>query len=265
MNTLTRRFITLLALGLLSRAAIAQSNNPWAGPYVGVNLGAAHSSTCVTTSLQGPTIDSEHLTGFTNRYCPSGDFVGGIQVGENFQIKRFVWGIGADLDVWSDKNVAGTWKYTGSLAPPGEYNFSGKLNPSDFAIIGPRIGYAGDLMLPYLRAGAIVTTGTHSSTLVFTPTAATKPTASFSAGENFASTGWVAGGGTEIGLNGAWSISVEYLHVNLGKGSRSTGICNGTPADCAAFVGTTLDSTHSGFSANMFRVGINYWFRYWQP
>jgi len=262
MAALTRRFI-VLGLGLISRAVFAQSDYPWAGPYAGVNAGAAHSSSCVTTSLHGATAESDNLAGFANRYCPDGDFVGGVQVGENFQIKRFIWGVGADLDFWSAKNVQESWKYLGAAAPPGEYRFSGKLNPSDFALIGARIGYAGDLLLPYLRVGALVTTGSHDGTLVYTPTGATKPTASFSAGENFASTGWAAGGGTEIGLNGAWSITAEYLHVNLGGGSRSSAVCGGSTAACAAFAGTSLDSTHNSFSANMFRVGINYWFRYW--
>jgi opacity protein-like surface antigen len=260
-----RRSIIVLALGLLSRAALAQSDSPWAGPYIGANAGAAHGSTCLTASLQGAALDSSNLTSFTHRYCPSDAFIGGVQAGENFQIKRFVWGIGADLDFWSTQDVEGSWKYTGASAPPGTYRFSGKLSPGGFAIIAPRIGYAGDLFLPYLRAGAVIATGTHDSTLIYTPSGTAKPTASFNAGPSFATTGWAAGAGTEIGLNGAWSITAEYLRVSLGKASRSSAICNGSAADCTAFAGTSLDSTHSGFGANTFRVGFNYWFRYWEP
>jgi hypothetical protein len=56
--------------------------------------------------------------------------------------------------------------------------------------------------------------------------------------------------------------------VNLGSRSNSTAGCSSipsAPATCAGFSGTTLDSNHSGFSANMFRIGINYWFSYWGP
>jgi len=60
--------------------------------------------------------------------------------------------------------------------------FPGKLSPKDFAIVGPRIGYAGDLWLPYLRVGAIITTGSHNSTLSYTPAGATKSTRLVSAG-----------------------------------------------------------------------------------
>jgi outer membrane immunogenic protein len=257
--------VLVCALGLVSHPSLAQSDHPWAGPYIGLNAGAAHSSTCVTSSLQGVSVIAASDAGFGNRYCPSGDFVGGLQIGENFQIDRFVWGIGADLDYWSAKNVEQTSKYAGSAAPAGAYSFSGKLNPGDFFFVGPRVGYAGDLFLPYLRVGGVVTSGSHSGSLSYASTVAAKPSASFSTGENFSSTGWGAGGGVEIGLNGAWSVTLDYLHINLGQSSRSSAVCDGSPADCSVFAGTSLDSTHGAFSANVFRIGINYWFRYWEP
>ena len=190
-----------------------------------------------------------------------------MQFGENFQTKRLVWGVGADLDAWSAKGDNLTLKYAGGVSPPppGTYAFSGKLSPSDFAIVGSRIGYAGDLWLPYLRVGAIITNGSNNSTVRYTPAGATKPTASFSGAKTLKAPVGPPGGGTEIGLNGAWSITAEYLHVNLGKGSNSTTACSGSASACAAFSGISLDSTHNGFTANLFRVGINYWFSYWEP
>ena len=135
--------------------------------------------------------------------------MGGVQIGENFQIKRLVWGIGADLDIWNANDDNESSKVTGAMLPAGTYAFSGKLSPSNFIVIGPRIGYAGDLWLPYLRVGAIITTGSRDGTVNYTPTGGVKPTASFSGGEKFTTIGGVAGGGTEIGLNGAWSITAE--------------------------------------------------------
>jgi opacity protein-like surface antigen len=253
----------MLALASMAGVASAQSDHPWDGVYAGVNAGGARNNTCTNSTLNGATINSASAATFSN--CPSGGLVGGVQIGDNFQTKRLVWGIGADIDIWSAKDHNQSLKYTGELPPPGTYAFSGRLSPNDFAIIGPRIGYAGDLWLPYLRVGALITTGSHNSTLNYTPQGATKPAASFSGGKNFASTGWVAGGGTEIGLNGAWSITVEYLHTNLGKGSNSTTTCSGSASACGAFSGISLDSSHNAFTANIFRIGINYWFGYWEP
>ena len=150
-----------------------------------------------------------------------------MQIAENFQSKRLVLGIGADLDFWSAKTLNQSLKNAGAVPPAGTYDFSRKQNPNGFAVIGPRIGYAGDTWMPYVKAGTILAIGSHNSTLFYAPTAATRPTASFSAGKDFAATGWVAGGGFEVGLNGAWSITAEYLHANLGKGSNSSTICSG--------------------------------------
>ena len=263
--TTSSELAALLVLVSIAGVASAQSDKPWDGFYAGVNAGGARNSACTSSTLNGATINSASVATLSSRYCPSGGIVGGVQIGENFQTKRLVWGVGADLDAWSAKDNNPSLKYAGASPPPGTYAFSGKLSPNAFAIIGSRIGYAGDLWLPYLRVGAIVTTGSHNSTLSYTPAGATKPTASFSGGQNFKTTGWAAGGGTEIGLNGAWSITAEFLHVNLGKGSNSTTTCSGSASACAAFSGISLDSMHNRFTANVFRVGINYWFGYWEP
>jgi outer membrane immunogenic protein len=251
-------FASLLVAGVAS----AQSDTPWNGPYLGVNAGSGRSDTCARSTLNAVTLDSAGQT-FTR--CPSGGLIGGAELGENFQTKRLVWGVAADVDAWSTKDSNPSLKYAGGVLPPGTYVYSGKLTPNDFIILGSRIGYAGDLWLPYLRVGALIAAGSRDSTLSYTPLGSTKPTASFSGGRDISSTGWVAGGGAEVGLNGAWSITAEFLHVSLGKGASSMSTCNGPAAACEGFSGTTLDSAHGDFTANIFRVGINYWFRYWEP
>lgn len=87
-------------------------------------------------------------------------------------------------------------------------------------------------------------------------------TAAFSAGKNFTSTGWAAGGGAEFVLSGPWSVRAEYLHATLGKSSNSTTNCAGSSTACAEFSGISLDSTHNNFTADIFRIGFNYWFAY---
>jgi outer membrane immunogenic protein len=264
MTTLMRRLAALLALALVAGAASAQSDNPWDGVHAGLNVGEARSSACTSGTLNGAMIDPAVAAEFYNRSCSdSGTFVGGAQIGDNFQYKRLVVGIGADLDTWSARKQGRTFGYTGAVPPPGTYVYSGKLNPGGFAAIGPRIGYATLQWLSYLKVGGVVTEGSRNSTLSYTPTGAKVPSASFNGGKSFSATGWAAGGGVEYGLNGPWSIKAEYLHVNLGKGSDSTAVCSGSAAACAPFSGISLDSMHSSSSANMFRIGINYWFRYW--
>jgi opacity protein-like surface antigen len=264
MTTLTHRLVFLVGLPFIAGGAWARTDIPWDGFYFGANVGDASSSTCNSGVLKGAVIDPAVASAFNFGNCSkSGALVGGVQIGENFQSKRLVWGIGADLDFWSAKTLNQSLKNADAVPPAGAYDLSSKQSPSGFAVIGPRIGYAGNTWMPYVRAGTILAIGSHSSTLFYTPTAATRPTASFSGGKDFSTTGWVAGGGFELGLNGAWSITAEYLHANLGKGSNSGTICSGTVSACAAFSGISFDNVHAGFSANIFRVGITYWFEYW--
>jgi outer membrane immunogenic protein len=263
MNPISRP-ATFLTLALIAAAASAASDAPWDGFYTGLNVGEARNDACNSGTFTGAATNPAFATAFYNPSCPNnGSLVGGLQVGENFQHKHLVLGLGADIDILSGKNHNVSLTYPGAVPPAGAYNFYGKDSPSRFAVIGPRIGYGSLQFLSYLKAGAVITEGSHNSTLSYTPVGGKIPTALFSGGRTFSSTGWAAGGGFEYGLNGPWSISAEYLHINLGKGSDSTSECSGTTAACAPFAGISFDSVHNSFTANTFRIGINYWFGYW--
>jgi outer membrane immunogenic protein len=251
----------LPALIFMAGAVSAQSSTPlWDGFYLGASVGGENTKACSSSALTGMNIAA--ATSTLTR-CGSGGLVGGLQFGDNFQIKRLVFGIGADVIISEAKSDNSTLQFVGAAPPPGTYSLSGRLSPKDFAIIGGRIGYGGNLVFPYVRAGAVITTGSQSSTLAYVPAGTTTPVASFDGGKNFNSTGWAAGAGAEIGLNGAWSLSAEYLHMSLGNGSNSATTCAGPASACSAFAGVALDTTHGSFTANLFRVGINYWFNYW--
>jgi opacity protein-like surface antigen len=111
--------------------------------------------------------------------------------------------------------------------------------------------------------GGILPLGPRNNDLFYTAPGAAPSTASFGAGKSYSAAGWAAGGGFELGLNGAWSISAEYLHANLGKGSDSAAACQGSASACAAFSGISLESVHGALTTNIFRVGVIYYFDYW--
>jgi len=264
MTMITRRLTILLALASISGVASARPDVPWDGNYLGGNVGSAADSSCNSWALTGAALDAATAAEFSNRVCSTGSsLVGGIQIGENIQHNRLMLGIAADLDFWSSNNVNQSLKSFGATPPAGTYAFSSKRNPSGLAVVGPRIGYAGNIWLPYLKVGGVIAPGARDSTLAYTPPGATQSTASFNGGKSFSTFGWAAGGGFELGLNGPWSITAEYLHVSLGKGSDSTTTCSGTAAACAAFSGISFTNTHEGFSANIIRLGVTYWFGYW--
>jgi outer membrane immunogenic protein len=58
--------------------------------------------------------------------------------------------------------------------------------------------------------------------------------------------GWTLGGGVEAALTGPWTAKLEYLYVDLGKGSCGLAVC-----------GVATDVT---FHTNLVRAGLNYRF-----
>lgn len=253
--------LSIALLAVVSSSAFAEdvtSTNPtpWKGFYAGVNVGGAWNSTCNTWQQNAFIINTGE---FNNRDCPNnGVFVGGVQIGYNFQYDQWVWGFGLDYDYWNAKTRNRSFTYAGAAPPPdGIYNFSGKVSPDGFAILGPRIGYALDNWLPYIRAGGVFTGGSHTSTASFTDASGT---ASFTGGKNFKSSGYGVGAGLDYLVTDHVFFRAEYTHVNLGKGTNTVTACTGTAATCAEFGALSLDNIHNSFTANIVRVGINYKF-----
>jgi outer membrane immunogenic protein len=262
-TTRTTLFVILLAT-TLARIALAAPNEPWDGIYAGLNAGTVNNSSCHGGTLNGALLDPTIATAFEHPPCSGNSaFVGGLQMGDDVQYQHLLIGLGIDLDIASARKSNLSRQTLGAAPPPGTYAFSGRLSPTRFAIIAPRIGYASLQWLAYLKAGALLAGGSHNSALSYMSPGAKIPTASFSGGNNFASTGWAAGAGIEYGFNGPWSITAEYLHASLGKGSDSMATCTGTSTACAAFTGIAFSSVHDNFTANIIRIGVNYWFGYW--
>ncbi len=246
---------------LMSGASVADGSNVWDGVYVGAQLGGAPNSDCSRWMLSGVGMD---ITGqMISQACGSGSFVGGIQVGENFQYKHVFWGLAADINFATGKRITQSWVSNGTSPPAGTYFTSEKLSPDGFLILGPRVGYAGREWAPYLRAGGLVALGGRESSIVYKPSGGTQPTASFNGGKSFDTIGWVTGGGIEWGLYGPWSIGFEYMHAILGKSSSASPGCAGTAATCEGFSGVAFDNLHNAFTFNIFRISVNYYFNYW--
>ena len=168
MTHAARRALLVMLLSLPVHAT-AQSETPWSGASLGVDLGELSSHAC-----------SAWASPLSRQICSTGGhFTGGVQLGENFQFKRVLWGFGLDLDTASSKNPTLSVKAAGDTQPAGIYTFSGRQTPNGFAIAAPRLGYAGDLWQPYLRAGALIASGAGKSSIAFTPAGAKMPNVSF--------------------------------------------------------------------------------------
>ena len=187
-----------LALALVSNAAIAADNLPyatpraggysWQGPYVGANLGYQWSGIGRSPA------------------DPSG-VAGGAQAGYNWQREQFVFGAETDLQPSGANDTFAAWKFS---------------NPW-FGTLRARAGVAMNNILFYGTVG--LSYGTLRMENVVTGVS-----------ESRTGAGWAAGGGLEVGLMGNWTARAEYLYIDLGDRSYSfTGTTHGVQSNILRF------------------------------
>jgi outer membrane immunogenic protein len=189
----------------------------WTGFYVGINGGGAF------TDVRG----NQFIGGGSVFGSPSGGMAGG-QVGYNYQINQFVFGIEGSLD-WADLSKSRTFA-DGS---------SDKLQVDSFGTVLGRVGWAAwDRTLFYVAggyAGADVHAGSFND-------AATGISYGGSSGWQ---SGYAVGGGIEYAVTNNISVKGEYLFSQLeGK----------------TYYGGSPDVVKAGLDINTFKLGANYKF-----
>ena len=89
--------MAVFALGATTASAV---DNVWNGGYGGFNAGQASSHSCTTWAPTGSSAESTTLAGLYQPDCAThGAFVGGGQIGDNYQTDRLAWGVEAAVDV----------------------------------------------------------------------------------------------------------------------------------------------------------------------
>jgi outer membrane immunogenic protein len=165
----------------------------WTGFYVGGHIGGAWSD----ANLSDPTGVNFAPTGATIGDHGSG-FLGGAQVGFNWQTGNWVFGVQGDMS-WTGINA-------GVIDP---FVTTTTLNyKSDWlATVTGRVGYAWNNWLLYGKGGAAWVHNKYS---------ATDPVFAINATGNDTRAGWVAGGGVEYGITPNWTTFIEYDYIGLG-------------------------------------------------
>lgn len=151
----------------------------WSGFYVGGHLGYAFGREDVR----------DVLTGLSSATDPEG-FLGGAQIGFNWQTGAFVFGVEAD---WSWTNADGSTAIPGAILNT-EHNWYGTATA--------RVGYAVDNWLWYVKGGAAWMDADYSIGGV-------------SSGDT--RTGWTVGTGLEWALGPNWSAKLEYNYLDFGS------------------------------------------------
>jgi len=224
----------------------------WTGFYTGGNAGFSWGHFDTTYNPSGPPNgvllgDQASISAAGSRNFNSDSFVGGVQVGFNYQFAtNWVLGIEADFQA---------------------FDFSGSFNREFFTALGNqqfthtavgatwlfttrgRLGYAADRLLIYGTGGLAVAKINFNqvNTLPDYPF-----TDIFSVSDT--KTGWAAGGGVEYAFLNNWSVKVEYLYVDLGTVSGTSSTVALNPAAPGSF------GHNADFRANIVRAGFNYKF-----
>lgn len=206
----------------------------WTGFYVGGNLGAGWN--------HGNISDSAGL--FSWGADNSTTFVGGGQVGANYQINSFVLGIEADFDWFANNNNSSAGvPIAGGLAAGSV--IQGSNNGRWLTTVTGRAGFAADRLLFYVKGGG-AWVGSNNLTLTNLAGAG----GSVSIGNSNTNTGWTAGTGVEWAFANNWTARVEYDYVGLSDKSLTVTLPG---------IGPDTFSTNNR-NVQMVTVGVNYLF-----
>jgi len=190
----------------------------WTGFYLGGHIGGAFGSSSWT----------DPFSGFNDSPSTAG-FIGGGQVGYNYQINSLVIGVEGDF--------SGT-TLSGSTTDPAGFTHSTSTDWT--STVTGKLGFAVDRALFYGKGGVAFADGRDIVTDPFGNTATQGYTTR---------TGWTAGAGLEYAIDRNWSARLEYDY--LGFGSQGF-----------TFVGPVLGPAAASVSSNIQRVllGVNYRF-----
>ena len=214
----------------------------WTGFYIGANIGGAWSNNNWN--------DTFFLTNFNNS-AHNSVFIGGGQIGGNYQIGQFVIGGEWDFDWAANNNGAGVFI-------PGVGNIVVTNNNRWITTVAARFGYAFDQLLFYGKAGG-GWVGNNNLTVTNLTTGVSLTCGTFTNLTNCGNNtgGWLVGAGVEYAFANNWTVKFEYDY--LGLGNRTFVI----PATAPLLAGDTFISNNRNIQ--MVKVGVNYLFNWGAP
>jgi outer membrane immunogenic protein len=214
----------------------------WTGWYIGVHAGASWSDNDVTYLVNDPA-GGVPFTGRNFAFCGgaapviavsifnvnggcndgNASFLGGGQIGYNWQSGGWVFGIEADGS-WRDltQDLFGVFGNNPTAACPfgclaGDTVFM-RSEQGALGTVRGRLGWAPGQWLLYVTGGLAVGEVTHTVVEVPFPFTACTVNGLTCRGASVSDTrvGWTVGAGVEWALGPNWSVGAEYLFVDLG-------------------------------------------------
>jgi outer membrane immunogenic protein len=225
----------------------------WSGFYIGGHAGYGWGEPDSTVDFNDPVFaEGPILPAAPASYSKTVDgFIGGGQLGWNYQIGSFVAGLEADI---SYADIKGGASAAAPLLPPfiTTFAYSESQSLKWFGTVRGRLGYTPTSNWLLYATGGLAYGEVQAQThLVFFDILGATSARYQGAGSE-TNLGWTIGGGAEVAFAGNWSVKLEYLYYDLGTVTVA-GIR--TPALPALF--TVNDQDVNG---HIVRFGFNYRF-----
>jgi outer membrane immunogenic protein len=201
--------------------------------WLGFLCGGAWGQRKLTDNLFGLSLSNEN---------DKAAFIGGGQLGFNYQIGNFVIGVEGEFDGVANTNSAGT----GVVGPP----FGTILVTSNnrwIASVAGRFGVTNDTSLIYGKAAGCWI-GNDNFTITNTVTGA-----AISSSNDNANSGWLVGAGIEWAFPPNWSMKLEYDYLRRNNQTFTLPVG-------LFLAGDTFTANNP--NVQMVKVGVNYLFNY---
>jgi outer membrane immunogenic protein len=235
----------------------------WTGFYIGGNIGYSwgrSSDTSTLTNGAGTVLFTS--AGRTNL----NGVVGGGQIGYNWQMQNWLWGLEADIQGTDEK---GSRAFTCPIGICRPFTIDPAILAAVVLLPGPAVPVTLNQKIDWFgtvraRAGVLVDPKVLLYVTGGLAYGEVKSSETIGGFTGFSATntkaGYTVGAGIEGAIGGNWTAKLEYLYVDLGRmsGSFATTI----PAFGAGIVasGTLTSSYSSRITDNVLRVGLNYRF-----
>jgi outer membrane immunogenic protein len=161
----------------------------WTGFYIGANIGGSWTYGTLTDNFTDVDFDTDH----------SG-FIGGGQLGFNYQIRNLVLGVEWDID-WTSISETGNGVFV-----PGVGTLQASADMGWITTLTGRVGLTVDKWLVYMKTGAGWVRNSASITNLTTGDVASTSNTNV---------GWLVGGGVEYAFKANWIARAEYSFLDL--------------------------------------------------
>ncbi len=252
-----RSILTLsaLAIGLCASPAMAQDEEDWTGPYIGVQGGYTGAKSDTSVVLGGAwSTETQALRDFfaTNMGTrqSDNDFNFGAQLGYNVQTGGVVLGVEGEFSALNGGQTVARGPLAVTGIPALSYSYTNTVDPKHMFALKAKLGAAMGRTLFYVDGGWAWTKATLGTTVT--------SNGNYLKAASVDSTldGFIVGGGVEHRISDNLSLRLTYHYADQGDETYVTGYRTGSAFTSPAYTETVTQDLR----LHLVRVGMNYRF-----